>query len=212
MNDKTTSCNALVGIPSALMNLINAEIAFGRDLIQSLTGLEVPSAVDTFREARGRATKTCCRIPPPCWMPRPLGECISHVGQCKSACIRFVVTNCDRVSRTVTVEATPKTVSLTMTPPSLTLGPMARGSISVCVAIGGEVPDGTIYETLIWLRGCHEHFLRWTVSVGTVGLDSCHEIAVDDCPDLIHHWYDHFYCVRGCSTVRRTPETGVVHG
>jgi hypothetical protein len=21
---------------------------------------------------------------------------------------------------------------------------------------------------------------------------------VDDCPDNIHHWYDHFYCDRGC--------------
>jgi hypothetical protein len=21
---------------------------------------------------------------------------------------------------------------------------------------------------------------------------------VEDCPDLIHHWYDHFYCPRPC--------------
>jgi hypothetical protein len=22
---------------------------------------------------------------------------------------------------------------------------------------------------------------------------------VEDCPDLLHHWYDHFYCNRPCT-------------
>jgi hypothetical protein len=24
------------------------------------------------------------------------------------------------------------------------------------------------------------------------------EVEIEDCPDLIHHWYDHFYCERPC--------------
>ena len=24
------------------------------------------------------------------------------------------------------------------------------------------------------------------------------ELTVEDCPDLVHHWYDHFYCPRPC--------------
>jgi len=24
------------------------------------------------------------------------------------------------------------------------------------------------------------------------------DIEIEDCPDLIHHWYDHFYCPRPC--------------
>jgi hypothetical protein len=24
-------------------------------------------------------------------------------------------------------------------------------------------------------------------------------VEVEDCPDLIHHWYDHFYCDRPCT-------------
>jgi hypothetical protein len=212
MSDTTSRTNPLGGIPSAFMNFIDAEMAFGRDLFQSLTGVEIPSAADTLRTVRGRTSRSCCRVPPPCWMPRPLGDCVSHVGQCKSACIRLVVTNCDRVKRTVAVEVSPKSASTTVTPASLALGPMERGSIAVCLAPGADVPDGTSYQTLIWLRGCQEHFLRWTVSVGTVGFDSCHEIAVDDCPDFVHHWYDHFYCVRGCSTSQRHPGSGAEHG
>jgi hypothetical protein len=199
------------GVSAALMDLIKAEISLGSDFIKSVTGLDVPSLGDTLRSGRDRMTKSCCRIPPPCWMPQPLGDCISHVGQCRTACVRLVISNCDRVARTVTVEAVDKSGKVTVTPASLTLGPMERGSISVCLAVPQHAADGTRYETLIWVRGCKEHFLRWTVSVGTVGFDSCHEIAVDDCPDLLHHWYDHFYCARPCRTDGRIPPAGT-HG
>jgi hypothetical protein len=36
------------------------------------------------------------------------------------------------------------------------------------------------------------------VRVGRLCGASCPEVEVDDCPDNIHHWYDHFYCERGC--------------
>jgi hypothetical protein len=144
-------------------------------------------------------------------MPRSLGECVSHVGQCKTACIRLVVTNCDRVRRTISVKAAGKSGEVKISPPSLDLGPMERGSVSVCMTILQDTPDGTQFDSLVWVQGCREYFLRWTVSVGTVGFDSCHEITVDDCPEWIHHWYDHFYCVRYCGD-RGSSNPVSVHG
>jgi hypothetical protein len=61
---------------------------------------------------------------------------------------------------------------------------------------------GQRYETLVWVLGCNAHYLRWGVKVAENGADSCHEVKVDDCPDYVHHWYDHFYCNRPCSHTR----------
>jgi hypothetical protein len=50
----------------------------------------------------------------------------------------------------------------------------------------------------VWIHGCVEHAVRWTVRVAGRGGDSCNELDIDDCPDYVHHWYDHFYCARPC--------------
>jgi len=193
MNDRTTPENAFGAMFAAWRNLFDAQMTFGSQMVQSLTGVTLPSTGDMMRTLRGHTTG-CCHVPPPCWMPKPLGDCVSHVGQCKTACIRVVVSNEDRVTRTFSVESSNKQV--TVTPASLSLGPLERGTISACVDIPQETAVGTRIETVLRIRGCKEYYLRWMVSVGTIGLDACHEIAVDDGPDLVHHWYDHFYCVR----------------
>ena len=97
---------------------------------------------------------------------------------------------------------------MTVAPPSLDLGPQERGTISVCIAMPDHAKANDRMEALVWLRGCREYYFRWTISVGTLGLDSCHEVDVCDCPDYLHHWYDHFYCVRPCPTVGRIAGTG----
>jgi hypothetical protein len=195
-----TGTSTFSGITSALSDLMNAEMALGRDLMTSLTGITVPSAADLTRTLRGRLSQRgCCHIPPPCWMPRPLGHCTSHVSRCNTACIRLVITNCDRVARTIRVDAEDQTGgAFTVSPASLTLGPMRRGTVSVCVDIPSDAAQGQESRTMIWVHGCREYYLDWTVSVGTVGVDSCHEVEVSDCPDYLHHWYDHFYCERPC--------------
>jgi hypothetical protein len=206
---------SLGDLQSAVANLLNAQMRFGAELFESFTGQRVPTLSDLSKAGRmlGRGAAGCaprggcCTIPPPCWMPQPLGECTSHVAQCKTACVRLLVTNCDRVQRTITVQATGAHAGqVTISPPSLTLGPMERATISACVAIPEDAKTGEKRESLLWVRGCKEHYLRWTVSVGTVGVDSCHEVEVCDCPDLVHHWYDHFYCARPCPH-DRTPGT-----
>jgi hypothetical protein len=221
----TQQKGSLGDLPAALMNVFNAQMKLSADLFESLLGQPVPKFdARSLGKVLGQGTGCSprggsCTIPPPCWMPQPLGECVSHVTQCNTACIRIVVTNCDRTRRTVTVQATGKGAQkVTISPPSLDLGPMERDTITACVAIPDDAKTGEKIESLLWVRGCKEYFLRWTVSVGTVGMDSCHEIEVCDCPDTVHHWYDHFYCVRPCPGGRTAGNdvTGaggrVVHG
>ncbi|MGN6193265.1 MAG: hypothetical protein ACTHM4_14145 [Rhodanobacteraceae bacterium] len=194
-------------LPAALMNLFNAQRRLGTDLFESLTGQPAPSVDDVSKLGRSlgfgvsscRPRTGCCAIPPPCWMPQSLGECASHVAKCNTACIRLVITNCDRAKRTITVQATGAGASrVTLSPPSVVLSPQGRATVTACVSVPDDAKNGDKVDTLLWVRGCKEYYLRWTVSVGTIGIDSCHEIEVCDCPDYLHHWYDHFYCARPC--------------
>ena len=215
---------AFGGVPDAFMNLLDAQMRLGADLFESLTGRTAPSLRDmrsgmgsmggTLGGMLGASPTGCqpvrgtCAIPAPCWMPKSLGECMSHVSPCRTACVRIVVTNCDRVRRTITARvAGTNAGKVTLSPPSLALEPQERGTISACVAVPEDAKGGERTETLLWVRGCKEYYLRWVVSVGTVGLSSCHEVEVCDCPDYVHHWYDHFYCVRPCPADRDRIQT-----
>jgi hypothetical protein len=204
---------SLGDLPAAFMNLMNAQMKLSADLFESLTGQTLPTIGDLSQAGKkltgagdGCGTRGgCCDIPPPCWMPRSLGSCTSHVTQCRTACVRFVITNCDRVKRTIAVQPSGAGADrVTVSPPTVALGPQERATVSACVSIPDDAKDGEKFETLLWVRGCKEYYFRWTVSVGTVGVDSCHEIEVCDCPDYVHHWYDHFYCVRPCPGGSRT--------
>ncbi|MBV8200759.1 MAG: hypothetical protein JOZ15_09060 [Acidobacteria bacterium] len=206
MGTETSPMGTLGGVPRALMNLLNAEVKLGLDMIESLTGLAVPDLKKLTGSLRhcgkcaGPCSCHCCKIPAPCWMPQPLCECVSHASECKEACIRLVVTNCGRVPRTIQFRATgPAGGSVKFSPPSpLTIDPMERAVVEACLAVPAHAKHGETFDSILWVNGCRQHFLRWTVSVGTHGLGSCHEVEVEDCPDLIHHWYDHFYCPRPC--------------
>lgn len=183
-------------VPRALGALLAAEVRLGRELLQAV-GLPVPDARSLRRAAR-RVQGGCCDIPPPCWMPRPLGECVSAARQCGRACVRLRVTNCDRARRAVQVHVSGSPWQVDVSPATLVLGPMERRTVEVCVRVPDTAEDGASHELLVWVRGCREHYLRWTVRVGSFAPGSCHEVRVDDCPDYRHHWYDHFYCARGC--------------
>jgi hypothetical protein len=205
---------SLGDLPIAFANLVNAQVRLGADLFESLTGQPMLGQVEAFgRRLVGGAGACdsragCCHVPPPCWMPQALGECTSHVTPCRTACIRLVVTNCDRIKRTITVRAGGKDAgSVAFSPAFLYLGPAERGTVSACVSVPDNAQAGERLETLVWVRGCREHYLRWTVSVGTLGVDSCHEVEVCDCPDYRHHWYDHFHAFRPCLE-ERTPGGG----
>jgi hypothetical protein len=68
--------------------------------------------------------------------------------------------------------------------------------LSLEVPASAEV--GERQKSVVWVRGCNTHYLRWTVEVARRGASRCRDVDIDDCPDLVHHWYDHFYCDRPC--------------
>jgi hypothetical protein len=139
-----------------------------------------------------------CEIPPPCWMPRPLGEIHSLVCPGATAIAHVQVTNCQARASLVKAAFTEGKYAAEVTPDELTLSPMERGWFTAKVTVPADACKGEKTERLLWVLGCNAHFLRWIVEPADGVASSCHDIPVDDCPDLIHHWYDHFYCNRPC--------------
>ena len=166
----------------------------GGDLLASVAGSPM------LGELAGRVMPggCSCDIPPPCWLPKSLGEVRSAICAGGTAVLRFRITNCAMEERTVRVEvAGGGKADVKLTPAQLALGPMERGVVTATLGLPATASSGEEREALIWVLGCHDHYVRWTVRASG-GSDSCHELVVDDCPDYVHHWYDHFYCQRPC--------------
>jgi hypothetical protein len=100
--------------------------------------------------------------------------------------------------RNAAVFSSTKIAGLTFSNVQLNLGPMENGEIDVSYLIPITSKVGQKIEILMWVRGCRLHFLRWKIIVSPIGVSTCYQVEVEDCPDLIHHWYDHFYCPRPC--------------
>lgn len=186
----------------ALVGLMDAAVRMGEGVLDALQGRRTTGLVSTLVRTMPRvpmAGSGCgCHAPPPCWMPRELGEIRSRVCAGGTATLRVRVTNCSASPRKVAVDARPEVTGLTIDPSSLALGPLERGVALATLAIPAKAGVGEEREALIWVRGCRDHVLRWTVRVASRAGDCGHEIDVEDCPDLVHHWYDHFSCERPC--------------
>jgi hypothetical protein len=179
------------------------------DLLESLSAgslsrmsqMMAPSTLSGLRPQlttmMGPLASTTCQIPPPCWAPQPIGEVTCHVCPGGTATLRLRITNCGVKSRDVKVEPAGKT-GVKVEPPNLALGPMERDFVTASFSVPADAATGQEYEGLLWVHGCQHHYLRWTVKVASRGASCCHEVEVEDCPDLVHHWYDHFYCERPC--------------
>lgn len=179
-------------IAATLTDLLKTQVRFGAQLVDMVSQLKLPRS------------QSCCDIPEPCWMPAPLGDVESVACQGASSVVRFRITNCDRVPHVYSISVSGADAGLvSLQPASISLGPKERGLIFATLKIPPDAKDGQVFEVLLWIRGCKEHYLRWTTEVGTPGGDCCHEVEVEDCPDLIHHWYDHFYCPRPCDSERK---------
>ena len=141
-------------------------------------------------------TGTSCEIPPPCWAPQPLGAVTTRACPGTKAVVRLEVTNSDMVGRTIEVKTTGATAAVT--PPALALGPLEEGLVVLSFEVPATDSDGDTRKLIVWIEGCQRHYLRWTIVSTCTAQDCCAEVAVEDGPDLIHHWYDHFYCQRDC--------------
>jgi hypothetical protein len=192
---KSTTANVLGDAATALGALINHGASLGLGFLGSLYGTRsgIPTPGTGCR--CGGQGCSCC-VPPPCWVPQSLCDLTSTACPGGEAMVRFRVTNCGAAPRHIKAEAGPS--GPTLTPGELTLGPMERGFIVASFTVATDAAKGEEREFILWIRGCQDHFLRWTVKVAASAACACAEVDVEDCPDLIHHWYDHFYCHRPC--------------
>jgi hypothetical protein len=86
-------------------------------------------------------------------------------------------------------------------PTTLVIDPQEQRTIVVTVKIPDDIEPGQTIRGPILVHGCNDHVVRVEVSVSECAARICCEAFVHDCPDHIHHWYDHFYCPRPCKHV-----------
>lgn len=193
--------NGFDGIENGLKSLLNAQLQLGKEVLK-LAGAAT-GALGTLRGIRLPRQHTCCEVPEPCWMPLPLGEvsCTLRPGDSGTLCL--VVTNGDFRAHTYQFAATGKSASaVSFSDTSATLGPKERIAVTATFTVPKDQRAEDCrcidHEALIWVRGCRNHYLRWTVDEANCAKPCCHEVAVNDDPDYILHWYDHFYMTRPC--------------
>jgi len=217
-NPVTMNNDTLKGAVDSFSRLLNETTRLSVDMLNTWTNLlqnslntapgqftqSAQSAMDALQNmtsAMPMRTGSCCKIPPPCWLPRAIGDVVSHVCPGATAVLRICVTNCSFSPRTVTIE-TPADSKIVVTPASVTLGPRERKCITLSLAVSADQKECDDTRNFILVRGCRLHYLVWTVAVSKRGGCTCHEVEVDDCQDYVHHWYDHFYCNRPCLPTR----------
>lgn len=197
----SSSSAALTASLQAFAKLVEQGAQLSVDILDSLAGAS-PQLLNSLTKliAHEGLLSGCspCDIPPPCWMPRPLCDVTSIGRPGNTATLAFDITNCSMALRKVVVFTSTKNAGLTFSAAELDLGAMERGEILVSHLIPTGSAIGSKRELLMWVRGCRLYFLRWTVVVASIGADSFYEVDVRDCPDPVHHWYDHFYCPRPC--------------
>lgn len=205
MNDNMMNAGqpALRDAANSLNDLFEQGMRVSLRLLDSLNQVRSSLLTSALKPGALTTARCSCRIPPPCWMPLSLGELTTFVCPGASATLRIRITNCSNAPRTYTFDARQTSDKIDFNPASLALGPMERGEVSLTRPVPAGAGTGHKSEALIWVRGCREHYLRWTVQVADRAGSCGHEIEVDDCPDLVHHWYDHFYCERGCPPRRQ---------
>jgi hypothetical protein len=169
--------------------------------------------------AATQVTAPGCEIPPPCWQPRRAGTCRMTLAPGGSGTLRVHVQNCEWQRQVVGINATGKVAAwLTLTPTMLVIEPQETATIVATVHVPVNVQPGARVTGVLLVRGCLDHAVRVEVGVAECTVCAVCDIAIQDCPDHIHHWYDHFYCPRPCRNQGRTfdsQETGpgmLAHG
>jgi len=146
-----------------------------------------------------------CEIPSPCWEPRLAGTCHLDLPPGSTATIRVHVSNCGWTRQVVGITATARLAAIVkLEPTTLIVEPQEQASFWVFVHLPDKVKPGELFSGALLVRGCMNHFARVTVRAAECASATCCDIQVQDCPDHIHHWYDHFYCPRPCRNASRT--------
>jgi hypothetical protein len=168
------------------------------DVISAL--LDAPArAASAFAGTLGQRATPGCEIPPPCWEPRPAGTCCLMLAPGSVATVRIHVSNCGWDRHIVGITALGKIAGwMKFEPTTMILGPQERAAFVVTLKVPDNIKPGLSLSGPILVRGCVDHFVRVDLTIAECAGVTCCDLAVRDCQDQIHHWYDHFYCPRPC--------------
>lgn len=176
-------------------DVVAAQFALVRELL-GIAGAGTGAMLDRLGGMKLPKRSQCCEIPEACWMPKALGEVRCELKPDGTGQVKLIVTNNDFRAHPLTVRSAGADGGLvTITPGPATLGPKER--VTIVAQFTAPQKPGT-YEAVLWVSLCSDHYLRWTIKVGERQSACCYEVTVDDDPDYVVHWYDHFYCPKPC--------------
>jgi hypothetical protein len=136
-----------------------------------------------------------------CWMPDERPRITSKVSPCGTARVRFTVHNCGLGPRQVFVAATGEHEALVFGAPSTaTIEALDTATLVAELKLPDSITEANV---ILWVRGCKDTAVRWTVTAKGCALESDHHVHIEDCPDTQHYWYDHFAQPRDCRNRRR---------
>lgn len=154
-------------------------------------GMAVAHSLSSVRYQR------CCEVPPPCWEPRIAGTCEVRAGpECKGS-IYLHVSNCDWAAHTIVVTVTGAIAGLvSIVPTTLVVG--AQEEATVILTFAPPERPAVLLAGAVFVHGCNEHVVRVKLGLANGSAATRCDVHINDCPDHMHHWYDHFYCPRPC--------------
>lgn len=202
------------GVEDGLKALINAQLLLGKEVLSLLTGAG-GGVLDKLGGLKLPGRDGCCKVPEPCWMPLGLGAVRCQLKPGDSGTVCLVVTNGDFRPHNYQFAATGKSAAfVAFSQAGAVLGPKERIAVTATFTVPTDRQDGPEdcrcidHDVLLWVRGCRNHYLRWSIDEVAQGKACCHEIEVADDPDYVLHWYDHFYIARPCPGVAPQGSTG----
>jgi len=202
---KNESCSRTTASTDKMMSSMTEMMSSQAELIGGIFTIMAQSAGQLIRSvlqnATAQKTSSCCEIPEPCWMPAKIADIECSLCSCSRGTVRLNVTNSDFQPRSYNVVAAGKNANLvSFDVGTFTLGPKERRTVTATFDAtfddDGKCPDAL--EALIWVLGCRNRYLRWTIHHGHRDEPCCFEFEVNDGPDNVLHWYDHFYHPRQC--------------
>jgi hypothetical protein len=109
------------------------------------------------------------------------------------------VENCDWTRHVVAITALGRLAAwISFSPTTLVVDPQERASFLVTLLVPTSAKPGQTLSGPLIVRGCIDHAVRLEVTVAACAERCDCGVVVRDCPDQVHHWYDHFYCPRPC--------------
>lgn len=143
----------------------------------------------------------CCEIPEPCWMPKFKGEYCCEVSEGGKVSLTLWIANEDFKTQTYRFSRRGDAAGrVEFSETEVTLQAKERAKVIVTFEAPKQPASckQSCYDLVIWIDSCRDYYLRWNICTSQCPKPCCVESFIDDVPDYVVHWYDHFYCYQRC--------------